>query len=154
MAECTEHKDPGLTIIARVIKQEGHCVAGHKVGDEVRPIPRLVDIEDYLDYVKNVSVVQLSDRIKDGLEGLFSMSAVPGEKTTRSFCKACGIEVDWGALEIEITMIGMMHFMDEYNFDLTRAMKCCVHEILPDDGGIVPFWGFTTSPLMQSPPQH
>ena len=35
MAECTAHKDQGFTIIARVIKQEGQCVAGHKVGDEV-----------------------------------------------------------------------------------------------------------------------
>ncbi|MGD8463833.1 MAG: TIGR04076 family protein [Anaerolineae bacterium] len=34
----TEHetpKDEGYTIIARVIKQEGHCIAGHQVGDQV-----------------------------------------------------------------------------------------------------------------------
>ncbi|MBW2263176.1 MAG: radical SAM protein [Deltaproteobacteria bacterium] len=111
----------------------------HKQGDEVRPIPRLVDIEDYLDYIKNASVVQLTDRIKEALEGLFSMSAVPGEDTTRSFCVSCGIDVDWGELEREITMISMMHFMDAHNFDLARLQKCCVHEVLPDDGGIVPF---------------
>ncbi|MFN3763786.1 MAG: TIGR04076 family protein [Anaerolineae bacterium] len=27
--------DNGYTIIARVIRQEGHCAAGHQVGDEV-----------------------------------------------------------------------------------------------------------------------
>jgi uncharacterized repeat protein (TIGR04076 family) len=27
--------EDGYTIIARVIRQEGHCVAGHQVGDEV-----------------------------------------------------------------------------------------------------------------------
>ena len=27
----------------------------------------------------------------------------------------------------------------EHTFDLARARKCCVHEVLPDDGGIVPF---------------
>ena len=35
MAECTTHKDSGYTIVARVIKQEGTCVVGHEVGDEV-----------------------------------------------------------------------------------------------------------------------
>jgi len=35
VAEGSTHKDQGFTIIARVIKQEGFCVAGHKVGDEV-----------------------------------------------------------------------------------------------------------------------
>jgi len=35
MAECSAQKEQGFTIIARVIKQEGYCVAGHQVGDEV-----------------------------------------------------------------------------------------------------------------------
>jgi uncharacterized repeat protein (TIGR04076 family) len=35
MAECSAHKDQGFTVKARVIKQEGYCVAGHQVGDEV-----------------------------------------------------------------------------------------------------------------------
>lgn len=35
MIDCPPDKDEGYTVIARVIKQEGHCVAGHQVGDEV-----------------------------------------------------------------------------------------------------------------------
>ena len=35
MAQCSAHKEQGYTVIARVIKQEGYCVAGHQVGDEV-----------------------------------------------------------------------------------------------------------------------
>jgi uncharacterized repeat protein (TIGR04076 family) len=38
MGTMTEHSastDEGLTIIVRVIKQEGHCAAGHQVGDKV-----------------------------------------------------------------------------------------------------------------------
>ncbi len=111
----------------------------HKEGDVIRPIPRLVEIDEYLDYFENVSSVGLTDQVKGELERLFSMSAVPGEDSTRSFCAACGIDIDWGALELEITMIGMMQFMDRHTFDLQRAKKCCVHEVLPDDGGIVPF---------------
>jgi uncharacterized repeat protein (TIGR04076 family) len=35
MMDCPPDKDEGYTVIARVIRQEGHCVAGHQVGDEV-----------------------------------------------------------------------------------------------------------------------
>ena len=111
----------------------------HKQGDSVRPLPRLVEIEDYLDYIKNASVPQLTDKIRESLESLFSMSAVPGKDSTEAYCTACGLDIDWGAIEREITMISMMHFMDAHNFDLARAQKCCVHEVLPYDGGIVPF---------------
>jgi uncharacterized repeat protein (TIGR04076 family) len=27
--------DEGCTVVARVIRQEGHCAAGHEVGDEI-----------------------------------------------------------------------------------------------------------------------
>jgi uncharacterized repeat protein (TIGR04076 family) len=29
------YTDEGFTIVARVVKQEGYCAAGHQVGDEV-----------------------------------------------------------------------------------------------------------------------
>ena len=35
MSEQSSFTDEGYTITARVIKQEGHCAAGHQVGDEV-----------------------------------------------------------------------------------------------------------------------
>ncbi len=35
MTECTTHRNQEFTVIARVIKQEGQCAAGHRVGDEV-----------------------------------------------------------------------------------------------------------------------
>ncbi len=114
----------------------------HRVGDDVRPLPSLVDVEEYLDYFKNMSVAQLTDGLKASLEGLFSMSAVPGEDTTKTFCAACNVSLDWGEIEREITMISAMHFMDAYSFDLNRSRKCCVHQILPDDGGIVPFCNY------------
>ena len=35
MVDYRKKKDDGFPVIARVIKQEGHCLAGHRVGDEV-----------------------------------------------------------------------------------------------------------------------
>jgi uncharacterized repeat protein (TIGR04076 family) len=35
MTDKLPYGEDGYKIIARVIKQEGHCVAGHKVGDKI-----------------------------------------------------------------------------------------------------------------------
>ena len=35
MTDKLPYGEDGYTIIARVIRQEGHCVAGHQVGDTV-----------------------------------------------------------------------------------------------------------------------
>jgi uncharacterized repeat protein (TIGR04076 family) len=35
MDDHASYTDTGYTIIAKVIKQEGHCAFGHQVGDEV-----------------------------------------------------------------------------------------------------------------------
>jgi hypothetical protein len=35
-------------------------------------------------------------------------------------------------------MIGAMHFMDPYNFDLERVQRCGIHYAVPD-GRIIPF---------------
>jgi uncharacterized radical SAM superfamily Fe-S cluster-containing enzyme len=35
-------------------------------------------------------------------------------------------------------MIGIMHFMDVWNFDLDRVQKCVIHYATPE-GKIVPF---------------
>ena len=38
----------------------------------------------------------------------------------------------------QVVMIGAMHFMDPYNFDLERVQRCGIHYGLPD-GRIIPF---------------
>ncbi|BAA81615.1 conserved hypothetical protein [Aeropyrum pernix K1] len=37
--------------------------------------------------------------------------------------------------------LGMMHFMDRYNYDITRVRRCNIHYALPD-GRLVPFCAF------------
>ncbi len=41
-------------------------------------------------------------------------------------------------LHHKMIMIGMMHFMDLYNFDLERVQRCVIHYAIPD-GRIIPF---------------
>jgi len=40
-------------------------------------------------------------------------------------------------------MVGMMHFMDPYNFDLERVQHCDVNYSVPD-GRIIPFCAMNT----------
>ncbi|MCP8313824.1 MAG: radical SAM protein [archaeon] len=41
--------------------------------------------------------------------------------------------------------IGMMHFMDKYNYDIERLKRCGVHYLVPN-GLIVPFCAFNVIP--------
>jgi uncharacterized radical SAM superfamily Fe-S cluster-containing enzyme len=43
----------------------------------------------------------------------------------------------------KIVMVGDMHFMDPYNFDLERVERCGIHYATPD-GRIIPFCTMNT----------
>ncbi|WP_406657313.1 radical SAM protein [Methanolobus sp. ZRKC2] len=49
-----------------------------------------------------------------------------------------GMTTGSGKIIDNITLISVHAFMDEYNFDLERAKKCCITEILPN-GQMIPF---------------
>jgi len=48
-----------------------------------------------------------------------------------------------GRLMHHVIMIGAMHFMDSYNFDLERVERCGIHYAVPD-GRIIPFCAMNT----------
>ncbi|MDD1716332.1 MAG: radical SAM protein, partial [Methanolinea sp.] len=47
----------------------------------------------------------------------------------------------WNAL-----FIGTMHFMDRYNYDLSRVQRCCIHYATPD-GTLIPFCTYNSGPV-------
>jgi len=130
--------DPACSLVTYV-----HTGTDPATGEQrVLPLTRLADAEDFVDFVKNASAGELNRELRDVFEEFVAAGAADG-RTEACSCSACGgVDVDWGALELEITLIGMMHFMDEHTFDLSRLRKCCVHEVLPDDGGIIPFCAY------------
>ena len=114
---------------------------------EVTPITRLLDVDDYLDFVVNRTVPDLSDDLQPVMDTLWSMAALMGsDGTTGSLtCAACDL-----ALPLEtVNQLGkesffLVHvhgFMDSHTFDLKRLMKCCIHELL-SDGRAVPFCAY------------
>lgn len=116
-------------------------------GDTVLPLPRILNVDDYLDYITNRVTPDLSGEIKAALEGLWSSSAVPGSgKAAQQFaisCAACGLPdgLDLGAFANNIFMIMLQDFMDPWTFNQKNLMKCCKEILLPD-GKQIPFCAY------------
>ncbi|GAC1644697.1 MAG: hypothetical protein NVS4B9_36790 [Ktedonobacteraceae bacterium] len=116
-------------------------------GETVLPLPRVLNVEDYLDYVTNRVVPDLGAELQAALEGLWSSSVVPGsDKAAQQFaisCAACGLpdELDLGAFANSIFMIMLQDFMDPWTFNQKNLMKCCKEILLPD-GKQIPFCAY------------
>ncbi len=119
-------------------------------GEEVLPIPRLIRMDDYLDYIANRVVPDVGPGwdLKDALERLWSSAAVPGTpEAVRDFalsCAACGIDVDLAGLRglaDRMFMIMLQDFMDPWTFSQKNVMKCCKAVLLPD-GRQIPFCAY------------
>ena len=118
-------------------------------GDNVVPLPRIVNVYEYLDYLTNRAVPDFSLEIRGALEGLWSSSSVAGsqksvEELTRS-CQACGLPdaVTVGDLAKHMMMIMVQDFMDPWTFNQKNLMKCCKEFLLPG-GKQIPFCAYNT----------
>lgn len=113
--------------------------------ETVLPLPRLIDIDDYLDYISNSALPTLDADIKKALEGLWSSSTIPGlKKTADEFaltCAACGLNIDLGPLSGAIFMVMLQDFLDPWTFNQKNLMKCCKEILLPD-GKQIPFCAY------------
>ena len=122
------------------------CAYAFIDGEQVIPVTRLLNVDDYLDFATNRTAVDLSAKLQPALEALWSMAAIMGEeKTTAALACACDMQAlhasNPQSLRERFFMIQVHAFMDKYNFDLRRLMKCCVHQLLPD-GRAVPFCAY------------
>ncbi len=116
----------------------------------VTPLPRILNVDDYLDYISNRVMPDLGAELRRALEGLWSSSAVLGsEKVAREFafsCSACGLPeggLDLAKLSQFIFMIMLQDFMDPWTFNQKNLMKCCKEFLLPG-GKQVPFCAYNT----------
>ena len=123
---------PTCSVCNYIYKDDGQTIA----------LTDLLEVGDYMDYVVNRTLpdIELLSEAHEALDSLLSMSAVVGsEKTEKAICTTCGIAIPKiKELADKITLISVHAFMDEHNFDLKRAQKCCVTEILPN-GQMIPF---------------
>lgn len=114
---------------------------------QVTPLPRVLNVDDYLDYITNRTLPDLSEDVKHALEALWSSSAVPGSDTTTAqfqfTCANCNIDlaISNSDLAKRIFAISIKDFMDPYTFDIKKLMKCCV-QIMAPDGRMIPFCAY------------
>lgn len=123
------------------------------------PINRMIDVESFFK-----SVEHMTEKLKKGgslnkykslIEGIREMheSVKKSEQgSTTQFWKLIGKtlvmqnfdalrDFHWNAL-----FIGTMHFMDRYNYDLSRVQRCCIHYATPD-GQLIPFCTYNSGPV-------
>ncbi|MEM3131830.1 MAG: radical SAM protein, partial [Sulfolobales archaeon] len=122
---------------------------------EFIPITRFIDVYGLLDYL-----VEKSEELREG-----GMRSFVGLKLVANLVSKY---VRWGEVPRELRSVlpkmlanifikrsyealgewhykmlflGMMHFMDLYNYDVERVMRCNVHYLMPD-GRVIPFCTF------------
>jgi uncharacterized radical SAM superfamily Fe-S cluster-containing enzyme len=114
-------------------------------GSDVVPLPRLVDVEHYLDYVTNRAIPDVE--VRAALEGLWSAKAAGGSGPVaeRLECVACASAIPPALREVATRgfMIVVQDFQDPYTLDLQKLRKCCVSEISPD-GRLIPFCAYNS----------
>lgn len=118
-------------------------------GEEVIPLPRIVKVEEHLDYIANRAVLDFDLDIRKALEGLWSSSAVPGSAKSVgeivTACSACGIPDGLNVRDLADRMIMIMFqdFMDPWTFNQKNLMKCSKEFLLPG-GRQVPFCAYNS----------
>ncbi len=114
-------------------------------GSDLVPLPRLVDVESYLDYVTNRALPDLE--VREALEGLWSAKAAGGSAPVaeRLDCVACATAMPAELREVAARgfMVVVQDFQDPYTLDVEKVRKCCVAEIVPD-GRLIPFCAYNS----------
>ena len=117
-------------------------------GEKVTPLPRIINVYDYLDYITNRVLPDFNLEVRSALEGLWSSSSVAGsQKSAVQFafsCEACGVDkVTIGDLAEHMIMIMLQDFMDPWTFNQKNLMKCCKEFLLPG-GKQIPFCAYNS----------
>jgi hypothetical protein len=114
-------------------------------GQTVVPIPRVLRVEDHLDYVTNR--VLPDPAIRGALERLWSASAVPGSGSVAEQldCAMCRIEHPEAVRDAsgKAFMVVIQDFQDAYTLNVKQLMKCCVEQLAPD-GRLIPFCAYNS----------
>ncbi len=129
-------------------------------GKRFVPITRFVDVEGLFEYleelameIKNSRVKKLKTIISAGkllakLDSFIYKDKQPKGLNLARMIRQALISGSYDGLKefhYRSLFIGMMHFMDTYNYDVDRVERCCIHYAMPN-GKIVPFCAFNVIP--------
>ena len=109
---------------------------------EIKPITHYIEINQFIESLENGNrMIESGHMTKAKIEtaaktlqnidlGMFRKHVLPVLKD--------GNYNSLSDLHLNMILVGAMHFMDPYNFDLERASRCVIHYAVPD-GRIIPF---------------
>jgi len=121
---------------------------------KVIPITRFVDVEGLMEYIKEKNAEMKKGKSKrlTALKVLLNINKFidkekkPKDLNLSAIFKSILIKRNYKALSkfhYQSLFIGMMHFMDAYNYDIERVQRCCIHYLTPSPKApIVPFCSF------------
>lgn len=113
---------------------------------DYEPITRYVNVEKFVqDLSKAADAFQSGKKMQGKLKAASALRHVSLGMST-SLVKGFLSNGTYGSLGKfmkRIVMVGNMHFMDPYNFDLERVERCGIHYAAPD-GRIIPFCTMNT----------
>ena len=118
-------------------------------GDTVTPLPRILNVHDYLDYITNRVMPDWNIEVQGALEGLWSSSSVAGSGKASGqlafSCESCAVPgpLTIGDIAKYVIMIMLQDFMDPWTFNQKNLMKCCKEFLLPG-GKQIPFCSYNT----------
>ncbi|WP_297459252.1 tetraether lipid synthase Tes [Thermococcus sp.] len=127
----------------------------------VVPISRFLDVEGFVEYLESKaeeiekwkSMGKLK-KLKLGAEIFMKFRSFYDDKYAPKGLKVLDLIKNafmygnydaLGQFHRNALFLGMMHFMDEYNYDVERVERCVIHYAMPD-GRIVPFCTFNVIP--------
>lgn len=133
----------------------------YRTGGQVVPIARLIDARNHLDLLAN-GITFTRARTRELIErylgrqgccsgGECAPSSLPlstiqlpvaqasttGSVAAEFFSRALAEELS----PSDVFRITITSFLDAYNFDVRRLMKCCIHHVLPS-GHVIPFCAY------------
>ena len=119
------------------------------------PITRFVDVEGLLDFIDEVTEeaktknkMLIRAKVIKNLPKFINMKEKPKELNLKKMLLNAIIGGNYDSLREfhhKALFVGMMHFMDPYNYDVERVKRCVIHYATPD-GRIIPFCAFNVIP--------
>ncbi len=129
-----------------------------KDGDKMIPISRFLDVPGITDFLeKRAQDIQAGkSKIIAGARLLARLGSFIDNKKKPSYLNFKKMLFDilikhnYGSLAVmhkKALFVGMMHFMDKYNYDVERVKRCVIHYVTPDKQmPIIPFCTFNVFP--------
>ncbi len=125
-------------------------------GKDIRfvPLPRFVDVEGLAEYLKEKSEelegggkltkAKVAMKILYNLRKFIDQSKAPEGFDFWKLLYQVLVKRNYealGEMHYKLLYIGSMHFMDLYNYDVQRVMRCNIHYSSPD-GRVIPFCAY------------